>query len=348
MRSAIPSDNGWDALRLGAALMVLVSHQFVLLGQPQPSVLGCNTLGGLGVAVFFLLSGGLIWQSWARDPHLGRFVLRRALRLWPALAGVVLLSMCVLGPALSTLSLRDYAQSRETWRYLGTAVLAIQYQLPGLFDALPFAGVVNGSIWTLPVEAVCYLALAGLGLLGFPRRAPLLALAGLLLALPYGALVLGQGYAAHVELVSLFAWGMGYAIWRNLPARQRAVGAGWALAVLVLDVARAPRGLERAVILLLAALLIAATAHWPAAARVTRRVGDLSYGTYLYAFPVQQTVIAMTQDQRWPMAWQMAASVGLTLALAALSWHLLEAPALAHKPTRPSTGGAHPASVYAA
>ena len=77
--------NSLDLLRLGAATLVLYSHQLALLMGPDPSFFGWNTFGGEGVTIFFFLSGMLVWSSWDRDPDWGRFFRRRALRIFLAL-----------------------------------------------------------------------------------------------------------------------------------------------------------------------------------------------------------------------------------------------------------------------
>lgn len=64
--------NNFDFLRLIAASMVLISHQFALTNHPEPSI-ACQSLGGLGILIFFSISGYLVAQSWERDPSILRF-----------------------------------------------------------------------------------------------------------------------------------------------------------------------------------------------------------------------------------------------------------------------------------
>ena len=61
--SLVQSANSLDLLRLVAAWLVLYSHQYALMGLPEPLFLGLNTFGGAGVAIFFFLSGSLVWGS---------------------------------------------------------------------------------------------------------------------------------------------------------------------------------------------------------------------------------------------------------------------------------------------
>lgn len=69
--------NNFDFIRLAAALMVLVSHQFALQGLSEPVLKGLHSLGGVGVLVFFSISGYLVAQSWLNDPHWLRFATKR-------------------------------------------------------------------------------------------------------------------------------------------------------------------------------------------------------------------------------------------------------------------------------
>lgn len=110
-------DNNFDFIRLLAATMVLVSHQYAIGGFPEPVLLG-DGLGGLSVKVFFAISGYLVAESWFRDPSLWRFLARRVLRIWPGLIVMVLLTILVLGPIVTTWSIRDYLASSQTWAYL--------------------------------------------------------------------------------------------------------------------------------------------------------------------------------------------------------------------------------------
>jgi len=100
--------NNLTALRWLAASLVLYGHSFVFLGLPEPLFLQWVPLGPLGVYIFFAISGYLVSQSWDRDPHLFRFLQRRALRIFPGLAVCTILCVMVLGPLLTTLDLKTY------------------------------------------------------------------------------------------------------------------------------------------------------------------------------------------------------------------------------------------------
>lgn len=99
---------------------------------------GYETGGEIAVAIFFVISGYLVTGSFLRSRSIGDYIKKRSLRLLPALFIVVVLSAFVLGPILSTLSLRDYVLHPQTWYYLRNCVLYTGYHLPGVFAENPY------------------------------------------------------------------------------------------------------------------------------------------------------------------------------------------------------------------
>ncbi|MDV7393506.1 acyltransferase family protein, partial [Arthrospira platensis SPKY1] len=133
-----------------AALLVLWSHAFPLSGQserePLARLTGLDTLGGVGVAIFFVLSGYLLALSWERKPSMVAFARNRVLRIYPALVVLCALSVCLLGPTLTRLPLAEYWTHSMTRGYWVTAsAWQVAYPLPGVFEANPLPHAVNGS-----------------------------------------------------------------------------------------------------------------------------------------------------------------------------------------------------------
>lgn len=328
--------NSFDLLRLFAAALVLYSHQYALLGLAEPELFGWTTLGGVGVSIFFFLSGLLVWSSWARDPDLKRFFVRRSLRIFPALWLVVLLSVLVLGPLLSKFFVSDYFTSSETWRYLSTALLVVRWGVPGVFSENPYPAVINGSLWTLPVEFFCYVSVALIGWLALGRKNWLMAMSLFIavLAAAFGQLVLGSRFVSHLEMVAFFWWGVVYGY---VSERPRSEYLGWAvslglvfLAFLLLGL----RGTERAGMLVVAAAMVITAQRTSLGSRLTDHLGDLSYGMYIFAFPVQQIVVEQGRGRGWTFATYLCLSFLVTSALAYVSWHALEKRVLLFKPKR--------------
>ncbi len=330
-------ENSLDLLRLVAALMVLYSHQYAVLGLPEPVFIRWDTVGRAGVAIFFFLSGYLVWSSWDRDPHVGRFFGRRMLRIFPALWLVCLLSVFVLGPAVSVLMVGEYFASAQTWTYLLTGLLVPAQTLPGLFTSNHFPLVVNGSLWTLPVEFLCYCTVPIMGLALCKLKAIRewymgLALVGVVAVATYGPQAIGVSLTPHLEMVAMFWWGAVYGYALKQSPDRRAVTAALAAVAFLSFALLGPRGGDRAAILVCAAVLVHLGRTIAAGERLTRPLGDLSYGVYIFAFPVQQAVAHYGQVLAWSFLTSLLTSAMVTLCLAYLSWHALEKRALRFKP----------------
>jgi peptidoglycan/LPS O-acetylase OafA/YrhL len=322
------------ALRMIAAILVVLGHCYALSApgnterDPGLRLLGHTYTHLAGVMMFFAISGHLVTLSWQRRPDLARFLRARALRILPALATCVVLTAFVFGPLLTGWPIAAYLADAQPYRYVAgnATLLSLQWFLPGVFTENPVSPFVNSSLWTLPVEALLYLVVAACGVLGLLRgrrlaNLAILALVGVFLAWPLARGDLG----IDRMLMAFFAFGALMCVNRDhvpvaFPVLAALAFAGWALH-------------DTAAYRYLLAAAIAYGAFWLAyGPRIPwpSRIGDWSYGTYLWAFPVEQAVLALT-PLREPLA-LFAATLPPTLLLAALSWHFVEQPALRRKP----------------
>ena len=143
-----------DLLRLLAAIFVMSGHMAYICGGQIPQIMGTH-IHALGVYILFTLSGALIVKSWCSDPNPLRYLCKRVFRIFPPLIVFVLLMAYVVGPLLTSLSVNDYFHSGFEI-YLRNILLYPIYGLPGVFGEVPYTGVVNGSLWTIPVEVAMY------------------------------------------------------------------------------------------------------------------------------------------------------------------------------------------------
>lgn len=331
--------NNFDAIRLVGALLVLVGHAFPLHGRPSAWVFG-QPVQALGVILFFSVSGYLISQSWAADRNLARYLTKRFLRIFPALIVVTLLCAFVLGPAISTLSVGNYLGNPGTWQFLRNALLFPVYALPGVFDTNIYPAAVNGSVWSLPAEFVCYLIVPIVGLL--PRRAHFAIYLALGMASGFWGhfwsldgtrvVVYGTDLSQAATVWAFFLVGAALSSARWIPIRT-----GFALVgFLVTAVANAlsPEYMYPVWWLIFPYVVLSFGLSSTKGVHQAGRWGDFSYGLYLYAFPVQQTFIRL-----WPsMPWVLSALGTLVVSLLAafVSWHVIEKQALRLKPGRRS------------
>lgn len=334
--------NNFNALRLIAAIMVLVSHCFALTGRADPfGSLSGQTLGELGVSIFFAISGFLIAKSWSTDPAPWRYALKRGLRLLPALIVAVLVTALIVGPVVSTLSPSSYFASPGVYRYIAeNSVLdTINGRLPGVFVQNVYPGAVNGSLWTLPVEAIAYIGAAVLGVLGAFNRRWILAVisfavlfVGSTLSVTYSSFhvtgAAGGDLTAVLYLAGLFNAGVVLFVMRDRVVLRWDIAAG----LLILWIAAfGTEWVRPAALIAIPYLVLTLAYRTPRSVSVITRPGDLSYGIYVYAFPAQQVAAYAFGPKLGPFG--MLGVVALPVyGLAFLSWRLIEAPALRLKP----------------
>lgn len=331
--------NNLDFIRLVAATGVIFSHAFPLaegLGTREPLedfTHGQMSLGRLCVAVFLIISGLLITRSQERSPSQAHYLWARVLRIFPGLAVVLLASAFVLGPVLTDLPLEGYLRSPDTYSYVwrNFTLYQSQWELPGVFEGNAYPRAVNGSLWTLKYEVGFYLLVAGLGMVGLLRRGWALAGWGLAAVAPLIPYV-GPRLGWWQELSLYFGSGLVLYLWRDRVRLSPWVALG-CVAVLGAT-AWGGMGLRLAVGSC-GAYLVMYLAFRPGWKVNLSRFGDISYGVYIYAFPVQQLVSALLGGKT--SGWvNVALSVPLVAGLAALSWHLVEKPAMRWKGAPPS------------
>ena len=282
-------------------------------------------LPGLGVAMFFAISGYLVTQSFARRGNLVAYTEARVLRIFPALICAVAVTV-VVGAFISADGLA-YLTSRQTLEYgvHDATLYHLQYALPGVFAGNPLTSV-NGSLWTLPVELRMYVLVAIAGVLGVLGRRGLfnavaIATVAVMVIWPDGAPLLAK--PEHAQLAVFFLAGTALYVNRErIPLRAGGLVVTIALAALAAPTAAYPLFFA---IAFSYALLLAGLTQRVRLPDLSAR-GDLSYGTYLYAFPATQLwVDALHPSSPWPVA---ALTLITVLPLAWISWRAVEAPAL--------------------
>lgn len=351
------SRNNLDFIRFAAATLVMFSHAYPLgtgssASEPFILLTGNQITGGsIAVAAFFFLSGFLIAASADRKLYWSQFIKARVLRIYPGFLVAVLLAIFVLGPLLTTLQLAHYWEGVLTSKTLiGIPLLSAGSSLPGVFDNNVYPHAVNGSLWTLGYEMICYVVVLVLGLLRLLKRRPVAIIFFFLIVIRLATLdtySLWQSPPLSLTLIHLFF------------ASEEFSSGSW---LLMTFTAGMLFYLNRDLIYLTArgcviALLIGSlclflrfgTTLWLCtggayllfylATRQNGRLarfgghGDFSYGIYIYAFPVQQTIVHLFGGTMPPLL-NFVLAFPVTLALAFCSWHLIEKPALRLKSIR--------------
>ncbi len=292
----------FDLMRLIAAVLVVVSHTFPLAGQAPLTIRGVEDLGALGVSVFFVISGYLVTGSYERDPR--SYLFKRLLRIEPGLIASLVVTVILLA-SVTTASQAEYWRGAALYVVRNALLYPATYELPGVFADAPHAGVVNGVLWTLRLEFTFYLVLMLI-------RANLKRIIALAAVCACGWLALAfalPGWAdqqwSRIAVLAArngFLFFAGSALWLTRAQVPLWLGGVSALAFPIVG----PLALPTAVLGL---------------ARSGRLPADLSYGVYIYAFPIQQQLALMGQLN-------VATAMLAVLPFAAASWFLVEKPAL--------------------
>ena len=326
--------SGFDYLRLLLASSVFVWHAYVFTHSAQDiNALLISPIGNLIYAIlpaFFALSGFLIASSLVRCKNVGLFVWLRIVRIFPALAVVVMLTVLVMGPLVTSVGMREYFSHKDFFRYFLNAFGLLNLWLPGVFMENPAKGIVNASMWTIAWEFKSYLLLGALAL------TPLIRYPAYLWRGFCTAIILGLAYCivwrttenrldhfTGPQLMIFFAAGAALFLYRD---RIPYIGSlAVVCAVISIWLINHPTWFLASVIPLAYCIAWGGLQN-PAKIWVIKK-GDYSYSVYLYGGPIQQLVWQYSETGR-EFGWNLLISAIVTLPFAIFSWHVVEKPAL--------------------
>lgn len=292
--------NNLQLLRFVAAMLVIVSHAFqISTGENTKEWLLVFTnnqfsMGGLAVSIFFCAGGYLIAKSMCRLSNGLKYFKARMLRIFPALIVVVLVSVFVLGPLYTEYSFEEYYGNAGTYKYLLNGALVLQHNLPGVFEENIYLSTVNGSLWTLPVEFLCYIGCY------IMWKFKLLEEKSAKWSIPIvfvGAVVLYK----LIEIMQidvllsairpglLFYLGMLFYVYRD---RIQLTKKGATISFLIIVVFGFLGVLDIGLLMGFPYLLLYVCFALPQVPEKLGSMGDMSYGIYLCGFPIQQMLVA--------------------------------------------------------
>ena len=339
---------GFDFLRLWLAGSVIWFHAFVVTGQMNfleqtPAWFYVNAL----VPMFFALSGFLVAGS-AQRLNPPNFLINRGLRIIPALAVEIGVSALVLGPLLTTLPIWEYFTRPQFWHYFTNIFGWIQFQLPGVFERNPSAGMVNLSLWTVPFELGCYGLISIMIVLKLTQR-PLYILGFAILLLLVPAVSQMSGMAEHgggqkvpaliryaffsrgAVLFPSFLFGACFYYFREHVPYSRIAAILITLSFVVIACVGRESWKDSYVLNVFTVpgftylIIFLGLTPFPKIPFFSR--GDYSYGIYLYGYPIQQALILLMPGLTFWLPFFLV-SLTVATAMAAFSWHVVEKPIL--------------------
>lgn len=300
-------NNNLDLIRFVAALLVILCHAYpISRGQEYTDILGRITngqihFGNLAVCIFFLYGGFLIGKSAERLKTASAYFKARILRLFPCLIVVTFLLVFLAGPCLTILPLGEYFSNRGTYQYLLNSVMVLTHNLPGVFEGNIYGQTVNGPLWTLPIEFLCYIMCFLVWKIGFLNEKWMKWTIPLFVAGYIGIkLVLGTNalLTSALRPAGLFYAGMLYYVYRD-KIKLRWEGALVSFLALIFF---SWRGLLDVTIFVFLPYVLLYLGYG------TRhkysnfaKYGEVSYGIYLCGWPIQQTLCMQFGGKMMPL-----------------------------------------------
>ncbi len=344
--SSRPADrqNSFGLIRLALASLVVLAHSPEMIdGNRSREILtrlfGTLSFGEFAVSFFFLISGALVTRSLERQRSVRDYLRNRALRIYPGYAVAFLACTFAVGPLVGGDLL-----ARGWLDLLAFPVDMLKFAVPsvqGALAGLPYPSL-NGAMATIAYEVRCYLAVLLLAALGLHRGRGRLVYAGLVAAAFAVAALVAPGRSRGIAgllvgdvatFARFFAF-FGTGALLHLCGDRLPRAGGWAAAGAAIGIAcLAVPALARPGLAICGGYALL----W-LAARTRSRAGrwanetDVSYGTYLYAWPIASLLLWHRRDlDPWTLT---ALTLGLSLAAGLASWLLVERPALALKEGR--------------
>lgn len=321
-------NNHFNLIRMIAASGVLVSHAFpIALGRgvsdPLQERIG-TSIRSICVILFFILSGFFITKSYEGSLNLRHYIYSRCLRLFPALGVCLLFSIIVSAFLTGEVSI-NFAIEAISYFFRNFTLFYGQKSLPGVFESNPFSDTINGSLWTLSHEFSCYILTMALGLAGFLRSSRVL----LIFCFFYLLIYSSSNFIDFPDRIGLWlslAWpylcGTLFYIFRghiDLSWKKLSVCVCIIIALVFI-------GSPPATFVPFLGYIVIHVGFIDAGGILKyNRLGDYSYGLYLYAFPIQQVMVQLGFITVFS---NVLTSFLFSLFCAMLSWHFVERPSL--------------------
>lgn len=320
--------NNLGLIKWIAAILVIFSHSFSVAGQGVDYLDrlsgGEISFGGFAVAIFFFASGFFVTKSLLRKNDAKAYVVGRISRIYPALIFVLFCTVFILGPIVSTLPASEYFKSTETYMYLLYLFMIPRYTLPGVFLDNPVSGIVNGPLWTLLLEAICYIGLLVVWKLGLIKNRRLMRVCGVLL-LVLGIAVFGikipliYGYHLYLRPFILFVIGMLFCVFED----KICLDIRFFIIAVIMSAIFAVSGYFDLAMIFCFPYILSCVVF--GRYQVPDRIGNLgnySYFMYLVAYPIQQAFVFYNPDMSVGCICVLASVISFVISIP--GYHVIE------------------------
>lgn len=288
--------NNLNLVKFIAALFVIISHAYPLCKGAEYndilSDLSRNSIafGSLAVAIFFMSSGFFVTKSLLKSKDSKKYLHNRFIRIFPPLWFTLIVCILVCGLFFSTYSLGKYFLSSDFFKYCLNFILIPIHNLPGVFMNNIYPGVINGPLWTLPIEFVCYLVLLLAYKLNLVNKKSYKYVALLVIVAFVGINLIPVSIKGYIQPCFLFFWGSFYWIYRDKITMNNT----YFLISLVAFVLLIVLGYGQVASFLFVPYLTLYIAFClPQCNNRLTSLGNLSYDIYLCGWPIQQMVISL-------------------------------------------------------
>lgn len=288
--------NNLNLVKFIAALFVIISHAYPLCKGAEYndilSDLSRNSIafGSLAVAIFFMSSGFFVTKSLLKSKDSKKYLHNRFIRIFPPLWFTLIVCILVCGLFFSTYNLGKYFLSIDFLKYCLNFILIPIHNLPGVFMNNIYPGVVNGPLWTLPIEFVCYLVLLLAYKLNLVNKKSYKYVALLFIVAFVGINLIPLSIKGYIQPCFLFFWGSFYWIYRDKITMNNT----YFLISLVAFVLLIVLGYGHVASFLFVPYLTLYIAFClPQCNNRLSSLGNLSYDIYLCGWPIQQMVISL-------------------------------------------------------
>ena len=325
--------NNFNLLRLLAAFSVIYGHAYLNYNQDIGDdivrrIIRFDHAGSLAVKLFFFISGLLVTNSLLTKKNVIDYLIARIFRIYPGLIVVLLLSAIIIGPIFAVIPTTDYFLDKHVYGYVvRNLLLDFRPDIPNVFAQNKYFEIMNGSLWTIRFEFFWYMVVLSLFL---TRALSTPSIFLLLFIVTLHDAVADQRYLftwltndwGITFLGPCFLFGCSVAIWKKEIKLSIELLLGlWILSLLMKGSVLSPFFLYTAAFL--SAIYIFSL---PALLKIKTGI-DISYGTYLYSYPIQQILFNLFPN--WSIWFHIITAIVLSAFCGYISWNFIEKPSIA-------------------